>query len=137
VHYTKHFPGSPESTGHLVINEQYPISDYTEFRHNIAELRDHGFRLALDDVGVGYSSLRTLYELRPDYVKIDHSLIRRIHEEPVHQRVLDVFRDISGELDALMIAEGIEIPEELDYVKSLGIPYAQGFSLGYPQEKVA
>ena len=114
------------------VSEKYPISDYSEFRRNAAELHEQGFSLAVDDAGMGYSNLRTLFELEPDYVKIDHSLVHDIHLEPVHEQVFDILADISQQLDAHVIAEGVETKEELEKLKSMGVPYGQGFYFAKP-----
>jgi EAL domain-containing protein (putative c-di-GMP-specific phosphodiesterase class I) len=114
------------------VSEKYPIADYSEFRRNAAELHEHGFSLAVDDAGMGYSNLRTLFELEPDYVKIDHSLVHDIHREPIHEQVFDILADISRQLDARVIAEGVETKEELEKLRSLGVPYGQGFYFAKP-----
>jgi EAL domain-containing protein (putative c-di-GMP-specific phosphodiesterase class I) len=114
------------------VSEKHPIADYSEFRRNAAELREHGFSLAVDDAGMGYSNLRTLFELEPDYVKIDHSLVHDIHREPVHEQVFDILADISKQLDARVIAEGVETKEELEKLQSMGVPYGQGFYFAKP-----
>jgi EAL domain-containing protein (putative c-di-GMP-specific phosphodiesterase class I) len=114
------------------VSEKYPISDYSDFRQNTAELRRHGFALAVDDAGMGYSNLRTLYELEPEYVKMDHSLVRRIHAEPVHEKVFRVLAELSERLGAVVIAEGIETEAELLKLRGMGVRYGQGFYFSEP-----
>ena len=89
-----------------------------------------GFKVALDDTGVGYSSLGTVMELSPDYIKVDLSLVRSIDTDPPRQELLRALQAVSEKIDAEIIAEGIESREELITLRDLGIPYGQGYLLG-------
>ncbi len=95
-------------------------------------IRAHGFRLALDDFGAGYSGLVTLAQLPTDWVKLDMALIRHIDRDPARRlivaKVVQMLRDLGREV----VAEGIETPGELAAVRALGIAKVQGFLLGRP-----
>lgn len=92
----------------------------------------HGFRVALDDFGAGYSGLMTLATLPTDWVKIDMGLIRGIDQDTERRmivaRIVQMLRDLGREV----VAEGIETPHELATVRALGISKVQGFLLGHP-----
>ena len=94
--------------------------------------RDAGFRVALDDVGAGYSSLNLLHQLRPDFVKLDMDLIRGVHDDPYKALIAQKTIEIATTLGVQTIAEGIELPEELAWVQAHGATYAQGFGIGRP-----
>jgi diguanylate cyclase (GGDEF)-like protein len=93
-----------------------------------------GFSIALDDLGAGYSSLRLWSELRPDYVKIDRYFIDGIHLDPVKREFVESILKIARASRAQVIAEGIELQEELAVLAGMGIDLVQGYLLGRPQE---
>ncbi|MEM7243851.1 MAG: EAL domain-containing protein [Acidobacteriota bacterium] len=116
----------------LEIAERGRIASYDDFRRRLDPLREHGFRLAVDDIGRGYSSLRVLPEVEPDYLKVDASLIQGIDAHPAKQGVLSTIVDMGARLDAEVIAEGIERPEELELVVDQGVHHGQGYYLMTP-----
>lgn len=112
------------------ISEKKSIDNFAIFR----EARDHyaslGFQIALDDTGVGYSSLEAVMELSPDYIKVDLSLVRSIDMDPPRQELLRALHSVAEKIDAQIIAEGIESSEELETLRTIGIPFGQGYLLG-------
>jgi EAL domain-containing protein (putative c-di-GMP-specific phosphodiesterase class I) len=114
------------------ISERESIDNFSIFR----EARDYygelGFRVALDDTGVAYGSLEAIMELRPDFIKVDLSLVRGIDTDPPRQELLRALHTVALKLDAQVIAEGIETSEELGTIQSLGIPFGQGYLFGRP-----
>ncbi len=96
--------------------------------------RDAGFRVALDDVGAGYSSLNLLHQLRPDFIKLDMELIRGVDSDPYKSLIAQKIIEIASTLGIETIAEGVETPEELDWVCSHGATYAQGYGIGRPTQ---
>ena len=94
--------------------------------------RDAGFRVALDDVGAGYSSLNLLHQLRPDFVKLDKELIRGVEQDPYKALIAEKIIEIATTLGVETIAEGVETAEELAWVRQHGATYAQGFVVGRP-----
>lgn len=96
--------------------------------------RSMGFSIALDDLGAGYSSLRLWSELRPDYVKIDRYFIDGIHLDPVKREFVESILKIARASRAHVIAEGIELREELAVLAGMGIDLVQGYLLGRPLE---
>lgn len=94
--------------------------------------RERGYRIALDDLGSGYSSLNMLHELNPDLVKLDMDLIRDIHNSPVKQIMVEKIIEIAQQMSIKTVAEGIETKEELECLKHYPIDYYQGYYFGKP-----
>jgi len=94
--------------------------------------REQGFGVALDDVGAGYSSLSTLLELRPDYVKIDRTLIDGVDRQPDKALVARKLLETVQGLGLQTIVEGIERREEWEWVRAHGADFAQGYLFARP-----
>ena len=116
----------------LELTEHAPVRDYPRLLATVAGLRETGFRVAVDDVGAGYASLRHLLNLRPDMLKMDISLCRLIESDRPRQVLAEGLVSFGRELGATVIAEGIETADELDAVRRLGVDSAQGHFLGRP-----
>jgi len=115
----------------LEITESEPVSDWSKLKSTINELRNGGAKIALDDMGSGYSFFRHWIELNPEYIKLDRYYAAGLAQSLPKQRVLEsliTLFDNSTEV----ILEGIETTEDLETAKSLGIHFAQGFLLGKP-----
>lgn len=95
-------------------------------------LRDRGFRFALDDVGTGYASLEMMQALRPDFVKVDCSLVREIDAQRIKQEAMSSLLNIAGSLGADVIAEGVETEREALALQRLGVRLAQGYLFAPP-----
>jgi EAL domain-containing protein (putative c-di-GMP-specific phosphodiesterase class I) len=91
-----------------------------------------GVRIALDDFGSGYSSLEYLGRLPIDVLKIDASLVERVHEEPQRQEVMRAIAHIAEKLDLDTIVEGVEHEAQRQALLSLGFRRAQGFLFSAP-----
>lgn len=94
--------------------------------------REEGFEVALDDMGSGYSSLNILLALKPDYVKLDRELVSCVDCDPSKAIVAGKLLETIGELGLSTVAEGIERPEELEWVSQHGAAFAQGFLFARP-----
>lgn len=116
----------------LEITERSAIRDFEAFERDLAPLRRQGFLIAIDDVGTGYSSLQTISEVHPDFLKIDISLIRRIHRSLIKQELVHSLLQIAGKIGARVIAEGIESEMECRVLRRCGVPYGQGFYFAHP-----
>lgn len=116
----------------LEITERSAIRDFDAFDRDLAPLRKQGFLIAIDDVGTGYSSLQTISEVQPDFLKIDISLIRNIHRSLIKQELVHSLLQIAAKIGARVIAEGIESEEECRALRSCGVPYGQGFYFAHP-----
>lgn len=86
----------------------------------------------MDDTGAGYSSLETVVELKPEYLKLDISLVRQIDQKPVKQELLKAILTLARFIKATVIAEGIETRQELDTLTSLGVPFGQRYLISRP-----
>ncbi len=118
------------------ITERQAISDYASFCRALEHYRCQGFMVAVDDAGAGYSSLQAISELRPDFVKLDMSLVRDLNSNPVRMAICEALIGLAHRIDARVIAEGIESGEELRTLASLGARYGQGYFLGRPVRSI-
>jgi len=118
----------------LELTERYEIDDYCLLRNNLSIFRNHGFKVAIDDAGAGYSSLQAIAELHPDFVKMDLSLIRDIDKSPVKRAMLETISNFCSKINAAVICEGIEKTEELQVISQIGCGYGQGFLFKKPGE---
>ena len=90
-------------------------------------------RLAIDDAGAGYATFRHVLRLRPDIIKMDHSITQHINEDPGRLALAAALVIFAGEIGAVLVAEGIETAGELAALQRAGVTRAQGFALGRPQ----
>jgi EAL domain-containing protein (putative c-di-GMP-specific phosphodiesterase class I)/CheY-like chemotaxis protein len=116
----------------LEITEHAHIADYGKLREALANLRRAGLRLAIDDAGAGYASLRHILQLAPDCIKLDISLTRDINIERSQRAMAAALVAFAGETGATIVAEGIETAEELATLRDLGVEFGQGYYLGRP-----
>ncbi len=119
----------------IELTEQTPTDDFELLDAALHHYRDMGFSIALDDLGAGYSGLRMWSELRPDYVKIDRYFIDGIHRDAVKREFVESIMKIARASRALVIAEGIELSEELRTLSDMGVDLVQGYLLGRPEEE--
>ena len=119
----------------IELTEQSPTEDFSLLDNALHHYRAMGFSIALDDLGAGYSSLRLWSELRPDYVKIDRHFIDGIHQDAVKREFVESILKMARASRAQVIAEGIELAEELAVLVEMGVDLVQGYLLCRPQEK--
>jgi len=117
----------------LEVVEHGHVWDRRALRFNLDGLRRLGVRLALDDFGTGEANHLMLLECRPDYLKIDRYFVHGCHTDPCRQAVLDTLAGLARRVGGRVVAEGLEVPGELERVRAAGIELAQGFLLGRPQ----
>ncbi|SFS56771.1 EAL domain-containing protein [Paenibacillus sp. BC26] len=127
------------SPHHVVfeITERSSIEDFGAAKKILQHYRTQGYQIAIDDAGAGYSSLQSIVELEPDYIKIDRSLIHGIHQDSMKAHLVQTFTELAAKMGISLVAEGIEEESELHYIKSIGVHYAQGYLLGRPQPSIA
>ncbi len=127
-----------EDTGHSVndivleITERLAIKDIELFKSAVKKLESSGFSVAIDDVGAGYSTLHTIAELRPTYLKYDMALIRDINKHAIKRDLLESLVPFAKKINSTIIAEGIETKGEFEVLKEIGIEYGQGFFFAKP-----
>ena len=117
----------------IEITERAPIDDYSAFARALAPLRQSGARIAIDDTGSGFASLRHILRLEPDIIKLDRELCQKISTDPARIALASGLASFAFGIGATMIAEGIETQAELDVLTALGVTMGQGYLLGRPQ----
>ncbi|MES2406888.1 MAG: GGDEF domain-containing protein [Pseudomonadota bacterium] len=119
------------------ITESSPKMALAPVVEAVMALRAQGFRIALDDLGEGFSSLRLWSELQPDYVKIDKHFVHGIHQDPTKLQFIRSIQQIAENGGARLIAEGIENRAEFQIIKDMGICFGQGYFIGHPLDRPA
>jgi EAL domain-containing protein (putative c-di-GMP-specific phosphodiesterase class I)/CheY-like chemotaxis protein len=114
------------------ITEHERISDYSRLAAALAALRERGARIAIDDAGAGFASLRHTLQLAPDVVKVDISLTRSIDADRARRAMASALISFADEMGMTIVAEGIETQRELDTLLELGVRFGQGFFLAEP-----
>lgn len=116
----------------LEISEKEAIEDLDLFRELTDGYRRLGFQLALDDTGAGYAGFQELIELKPDFIKMDRSVISGVDQDPLRQEVLSALLSIANNMGARVIGEGLDTLQELEMLAELGIQFGQGWLFGRP-----
>ncbi len=116
----------------LEVAESYAIEDYPAFCRVLQPLRDAGMQLAIDDFGAGYAGLTSLLRLRPEFLKIDKSIISALGRDAFSRDLLASVQDLARTNGIRVVAEGIEAPEQLGILLELGVELGQGYLLGRP-----
>ena len=98
------------------------------------EVRLRGGRIAADDVGAGYAGLLQLIRLRPDMVKVDREIVRRIDVDPAASSLVSMLGELAGRLDAWIVVEGVETEAQLAAAVRLGVPLVQGYYFSLPKD---
>ena len=122
----------PPSRIVIELSESVAVRNYELLERGLADLRAAGARLAIDDVGAGYANLAHVVRLKPDYLKLDMSLVRDVHIERAKRALVRSLLVASEDIGAQVVAEGIEKDEERATVVELGVRLAQGFLWGHP-----
>jgi len=126
------------SHGDVVIEiSEKEMVDYSSFGDILSTVRSAGLKIAIDDAGSGYSGLEAILNLKPDYIKVADSLVRKLESDPIKREIITSLASIGRRIDATLVAEGIEREEEREALIALGIEYGQGFLLGRPAFQVS
>lgn len=116
----------------IEITENQQVADFSAFRDVLAAYRRIGYRIAVDDLGEGFSNLRMWSEVRPDFVKIDRHFISGIADDAMKFHLVKAMHELAEISHAQLIAEGIETEAEFATVRDLGIDFGQGFLIARP-----
>jgi EAL domain-containing protein (putative c-di-GMP-specific phosphodiesterase class I)/CheY-like chemotaxis protein len=116
----------------LEITEHVAVADYAELFQALYPMRARGLRVAIDDVGAGYSSMAHVLHLAPAIIKLDRTITAGIQGHGHHQFLVESMRGFAEKTGAVLLAEGIETRDELETMQALGIRLGQGYLLGYP-----
>lgn len=122
---------APASIG-IEMTERSAIGDVVGVEDELAKLRSHGVQIAIDDFGAGYSPLGHLRDLPVDILKIDRSLIASIDRDQGAQQIVRGIAGFARSLGLTLVAEGVERPEELEFLRAEGIDLVQGWLIGGP-----
>jgi len=127
--------GIPPGLLVVEIVEHAPPLDVPAFRRALAELREAGLTIALDDVGLGQSNYKMILDVRPDIYKLDRYLVAGAWNDPYRQVILDSLARMVRRLEARAVAEGVEDSHELVAVEAAGIDLVQGFLFARPMPR--
>jgi EAL domain-containing protein (putative c-di-GMP-specific phosphodiesterase class I) len=114
-----------------VIESEY-VADTGQLKRILDYYRDNGFKVALDDLGSGYSSLNLLSQLRPDYIKLDRQLISGVTDDPYKEVIARKLLETAQDLGVATIAEGVEQEAEFQWLCEQGASYVQGYLIARP-----
>lgn len=112
------------------LTEQAAVTDYEALRSRLHVLACDGVHLAIDDAGAGYSSLRHVLELSPQFLRLDRSLVHNVDRERKLQVLVLSIVTFAIEVGATVVAEGVERRSELDLLRELGVQLAQPEATG-------
>ena len=118
----------------IELTEDYPTVDFRFVHESLMLYRAMGFRVAIDDLGEGFASLRLWSELKPEFVKADKHFVRGISADPVKLQFLRAIQHIAENCGSLVIAEGIENAADFRVAKDIGIACGQGWFIGRPSD---
>lgn len=114
------------------LSEKSIILEHSKTFPILADLRDLGFQLAIDDFGSGYASFDWLNSLKIDYLKLDHKFIKDINQNSLNQTIVLATLALAKKLNIKVVAEGIEQSEEYLWLKSENCDFGQGFYFAHP-----
>jgi len=116
----------------LEMTEHVEVHDFAAFRQKLNRCRDLGFLVAMDDVGSGYAGLQAIAEIRPDFLKVDMTLVRDLHQDPIKRELISTIRRFTDRTGTVLVAEGVECAEELESLIDAGVRCAQGYLFARP-----
>jgi EAL domain-containing protein (putative c-di-GMP-specific phosphodiesterase class I) len=116
----------------LEITERTSLEGQHDVRYRVAELRELGFRIAIDDLGGGHARMGTFTPLDCDFVKLDMSLVRDIDKHPMKQRLVRSVTELCKQQGIKLIGEGVETDAEAKVLVDLGCDYLQGYLIAKP-----
>jgi len=122
-----HAAGLSPSDVVVEITERVAIASHSAFQQALRLFKKRGYRVAVDDMGAGHSSLHALAAIEPDFLKFDVSLVRDIDRSSIKRSLLESLRNLGEKIHARVIAEGVARAEERDTLLQLGVELAQGF----------
>ncbi len=118
----------------IEITERGMVEDFAAFYEILKSIQQKKIKIAIDDAGSSYVSLRNVAKLKPDYIKIDISVIRNIDVDKLRQDVLSTWFTFSQRIGSVLIAEGIQTKEEFGFLSAIGVPLGQGYLFAKPDK---
>jgi EAL domain-containing protein (putative c-di-GMP-specific phosphodiesterase class I) len=129
--------GQPTDRITIELTEHLAIDNYARARRMVDDLRSLGVKLAIDDVGAGYSSFRHVIELEPENIKLDRAFIAGIQTNRMWAEMAEALVQVGRGSGAWMVAEGIETESQLQIARDLGIALGQGYLIARPCDPAA
>jgi EAL domain-containing protein (putative c-di-GMP-specific phosphodiesterase class I) len=114
------------------ITEQDKVTDVAHLQNIITEYRKHGFKIAIDDFGSGYSGLTFLADFTPDIIKLDRGMTRELHLRPAAAEIVRHIFSLANNLGCTVISEGIETLDEYAAIRDCGASLLQGYLFARP-----
>jgi EAL domain-containing protein (putative c-di-GMP-specific phosphodiesterase class I) len=115
------------------IGEHDRIASYPELMLHLDRLRARGARIAVDDAGAGFASLRRIVSIRPEVLKVDRDLVTDVDSDLARQAMVTALVGFAAQVGAMIVAEGVETKQQLAALRGLGVSHGQGYILGRPQ----
>jgi len=115
------------------LTEHVVVDDYGPIRSRIARFRNQGARIAIDDTGAGFSSMRHILLLQPEIIKLDQSLTHGVDHDPARRALASSLVSFAKDIGSDLIAEGVETADELQTLERLGAQWVQGFHIARPR----
>lgn len=117
------------------LTEHAEVADYTDLRPAVRRWTSRGVRVAVDDAGAGYASLRHVLELAPHYLKLDRTLVGGLDEHAPRRALVAALVGFADEVKTTIVAEGVERWSEAEALRESGVHLAQGFAFGRPEQR--
>ncbi|MGD8375930.1 MAG: GGDEF domain-containing phosphodiesterase [Acidobacteriota bacterium] len=121
----------------IEITERGRVEDRERLAHRVAGLRRMGLGVALDDIGTGLTGLQAIAEMRPDFLKLDVSLVHNIQSNLVSQDLLRSLTQVARNIGARVVGEGVETEQEVATLRECGTDFAQGYLFSRPGPELA
>lgn len=134
--FLKQFNINPENIV-FEITEKSSITDLNSFKKVIENYKEQGYRIAIDDAGSGYSGLKLITDIHPQFIKLDMNLIRDIDRDGLKYALIKTLYEFCLVTDIKLIAEGIETENELNALIDIGIHFGQGYLIQKPLPEIA
>jgi EAL domain-containing protein (putative c-di-GMP-specific phosphodiesterase class I) len=117
----------------LELTEHVPVQDYPPLNLSLAPMRRRRSRLAIDDTGAGFASLRHIANLAPDVIKLDIAIVSGVDTDPTRHALAEMLSRFGERMAIEVVAEGVETEAQRASLLALGVTRGQGFLLGRPE----
>ena len=121
----------------LELTEQEEVTDYIAMNRALLRLRRDGLRVAVDDAGAGFASMRHIVSLQPDLIKLDATWVSDIEADPMRRAMVTALATFADQVDSLLVGEAVENARQADVLREIGVPLAQGYFFARPAPLVS
>lgn len=116
----------------IELTEQSDVEDIERLADASHKMRARGAMIAIDDAGAGFAGLQRILSVRPEFIKVDRSLVARVDGDPARAATIEMLGALANRIDAWLVAEGVERKAELDRLMQMNVPLAQGYLFARP-----